>query len=303
MASIKTDLVAPTLEDVFKARNLIRPHLPPTPTHSYPALNALLGARVFIKHENYQPVGAFKVRGGVNLIGQLSSEEKARGVIGASTGNHGQSIAYAARLFGVEARIVAPEGANPGKVEAMTGLGAQVIFHGSNFDQAREHCEDLARENGWRYIHSGDEPLLIAGVATETLELLEAAPDLDVIIVPVGGGSGAAGACLAAKGLRPATRVIGVQSEAAPAAWKTWKTGAPVEIPSATTAEGLATGVPFYAAPIHYGRTPGRLPIGQRPGNSRGHGPDDRKSPLPGRSRRGRAPGVGLSDALRTGRP
>jgi threonine dehydratase len=236
---------APDFTDVLLARKRIRPYLARTPLHSYPAINELIGAEVYIKHENYQPVGAFKVRGGVNLISQLSDDERERGVITASTGNHGQSIAYAARLFGVVARIVVPERANPGKVAAMQGMGAQVIFHGDNFDRARLHCEALAREHGWRYIHSGDEPHLIAGVATAALEMLEDRPDLQVIIVPVGGGSGAAGACIVANAINPAIRVIGVQSELAPAAYESWRQGKLVEAPNRTTAEGLATGTAF----------------------------------------------------------
>src|SRR5438309_6012765 len=156
----------PTFSDVLLAQRQIRPYLQRTPLHSYPAMNAFIGTEVFIKHENYQPVGAFKVRGGINLISQLSPDERARGVIAVSTGNHGQSVAYAAHLFGVKARIVVPEGANPGKVAAMQGMGAEVIFHGPAFDDARLHCEALAHEHGYRYIHSGDEPLPIAGVAT-----------------------------------------------------------------------------------------------------------------------------------------
>src|ERR671935_186245 len=156
----------------------------------------LLDAEVFVKHENHQPVGAFKVRGGVNLVSQLNAEERERGVIAASTGNHGQSLAYAARLFGVEATICLPESANPVKVASMRGLGAELVFHGRDYDEAREHCEQLAREHGYRYVHSGNEPLLIAGVATETLEILEQQPQIDVIVVPIGGGSGAAGACI-----------------------------------------------------------------------------------------------------------
>src|SRR5215468_8139330 len=148
----------PTFQDVLLARKQIRPYLAPTPLTSYPAINDLIGTTVFIKHENYQPVGAFKVRGGVNLISQLSPQERERGVIAASTGNHGQSVSFAARLFGVKARIVVPEGANPGKVAAMEGMGAEVIFYGEKFDEARLHCEALARECGYRYIHSGDEP-------------------------------------------------------------------------------------------------------------------------------------------------
>jgi threonine dehydratase len=235
----------PDFEDVLRARRQIAPYLRPTPLHSYPAINALIGTEVFIKHENYQPVGAFKVRGGVNLISQLSHEERARGVIAASTGNHGQSVAYAAKLFGVKARIVVPEGANPGKVAAMQGMGAEVIFHGARFDEARLYCESLARERGFRYIHSGDEPLLISGVATYALEMLEDEPDLDVIIVPVGGGSGAAGVVTVINALSRKIRVIGVQSAASPAAHQSWRERKLVEMPNQTFAEGLATGAPF----------------------------------------------------------
>jgi len=235
----------PTIQDVLSARLRIGRHLAPTPLHSYPAINELIGAEVFIKHENYQPVGAFKVRGGINLVSQLIPEERERGVIAASTGNHGQSVAYAARLFGVTARIVVPEAANPGKVAAMQGMDAQVIFHGENFDAARLFCEHLARENGYRYIHSGDEPLLIAGVATYALEMLESRPDLEVIIVPVGGGSGAAGVSLVAQAINPRLRVIGVQSASSPAAYESWRQRRLLEMPNRTIAEGLATGSAF----------------------------------------------------------
>src|SRR5215470_11285708 len=197
------DLAAPDLAEVLAARQRIAPYLPPTPLHRYPALDAVAGTEVWVKHENYQPVGAFKVRGGLNLISQLSAGERERGVISASTGNHGQSVAYAASLFGVRAVICVPEQANPVKVESMRALGAEVIFHGRDFDEAREHCEKLAAERGYRYIHSANEPALIAGVATYTLEILEAQPDTEVIVVPVGGGSGLAGASIVAKAVRP----------------------------------------------------------------------------------------------------
>jgi threonine dehydratase len=235
----------PTFQDVLLAQRQIRPYLQRTPLYSYPAMNDLLGTRAYIKHENYQPVGAFKVRGGVNLVSQLSQEERARGVISASTGNHGQSVAYAAQLFGVKAIIVVPEKANPGKVAAMQGMGAEVIFHGATYDESKLHCETLAHTHGYRYIHSGNEPLLIAGVATETLEMLEDEPGLEVIIVPIGGGSGAAGACIVAHAVNPHLQVIGVQSEAAPAAYETWRQRRLVDAPNHTFAEGLATGVAF----------------------------------------------------------
>jgi threonine dehydratase len=159
----------PDLADVLGARQRIAPYLRPTPLYRYPALDAVGGAALWVKHENHQPVGAFKVRGGVNLVSRLSADERHQGVIAASTGNHGQSVAYAADLFGVRAVICVPEQANPVKVESMRALGAEVILHGRDFDAAREHCERLADENGYRYIHSGNEPDLIAGVATYTL--------------------------------------------------------------------------------------------------------------------------------------
>lgn len=235
----------PTFLDVLRARKNIAPHLPRTPFFKYPALDATAGLDLYVKHENYQPIGAFKVRGGINLISQLSDDEKSRGVISASTGNHGQSIAYAARLFHVPATIVVPENANPVKVDAMRALGAHIIFHGPDFDAAREHCEALAEEKHLRYIHSGNEPLLIAGVGTYTLEMLEDVPDLDVIVVPIGGGSGAAGACIVAKTINPDIRVIGVQAEMAPAAYQSWKSRSLVKATNATFAEGLATRTAF----------------------------------------------------------
>ena len=196
---------------------------------------------MWVKHENHQPVGAFKVRGGVNLVSCLTQEERAGGVLGASTGNHGLSIAFAAQRFGVKATIFVPEGANAVKVERIRDLGAEVVVTGSDFDEAREACATHALASGGRYIHSGDEPLLIAGVATQTVELLDAAREIDAIVVPVGGGSGAAGAVIAAGGLAPDVEVIGVQSDAARTAHDAWRAGEPKAGTTATFAEGLAT--------------------------------------------------------------
>jgi threonine dehydratase len=239
------ELKEPDFLDILDAANRIRPYLQPTPLRHYPSLDRLVGAEVYVKHENLNPTGAFKVRGGINLISRLNEEERKRGVIAASTGNHGQSVAYAARLFGVSAIIYAPESANPVKVESMRDLGAEVVLKGDRYDDARHHAEQAARENGFRYIHSGDEPLLIAGVGTHTLELLEEEPRIETIVVPIGGGSGAAGACIAAKTINPHIEVIGVQSEQAPAAYSSWKSGKLTEAPNKTRAEGLATATPF----------------------------------------------------------
>ncbi|NJN84487.1 MAG: pyridoxal-phosphate dependent enzyme, partial [Caldilineaceae bacterium] len=179
----------PTFRDVLDAHKVIKQYLPPTPLHHYPALDTLLDATVFVKHENYQPIGAFKVRGGINFLARLSPEERAQGVVTASTGNHGQSIAYAAKLFDVRAVIVVPEGANPVKVEAMRSYGAEVVFRGPDFEASKRHCLTLQAEQGLRFVSSGDEPTLIAGVATHTLEMLESQPDIDVVIVPIGGAA------------------------------------------------------------------------------------------------------------------
>src|SRR6266496_5278876 len=235
----------PTLVDVLEARRRIAPYLLPTPLHSYPVLDRLLGAEVWVKHENHQPIGAFKVRGGINLVSRLDDGERERGVITASTGNHGQSIAYASRLFGVRAIVCVPEGANPVKVESMRALGAEIVTHGVDFDEARVHAARLAEEHGYRYIHSGNEPHLIAGVATQALEILERQPDIEVIIVPIGGGSGAAGTCIVAKAINPKIQVIGVQSAEAPAAQKSWKAHRLLEDRMGTIAEGLATRTAF----------------------------------------------------------
>src|SRR5213595_4268529 len=217
------ELREPTLTDVLDAARQIRPYLQPTPLRRYAALDRLVGTELYVKHENHNPTGAFKVRGGINLVSRLSEEQRQRGVIAASTGNHGQSVAYASRLFGVSAIICAPAAANPVKVEAMQDLGAEVILEGERYDDSRRNADRLAREQGYRYIHSGDEPLLISGVGTHTLEVLQEQPRIDTVIVPIGGGSGAAGACIAAKAINPDIRVIGVQSEQAPSAYLSWK--------------------------------------------------------------------------------
>jgi threonine dehydratase len=238
-------VAGPTFADVLEARARIAPYLDPTPLREYPALGRLLDATVLVKHENHLPTGAFKVRGGINLVSQLTADERDRGVIASSTGNHGQSIAFGARIFGVKATICVPEAANPVKIAAMRDLGAEIVPNGVDFDEARELAEQLAEQRGFRYVHSGNEPHLIAGVGTATLELIERDPRVDTIIVPVGGGSGAAGASIVAKTLSASIRVIGVQSEAAPAAYRSWRERRILEDEMKTFAEGLATRVAF----------------------------------------------------------
>lgn len=236
----------PTLDDVYRAREVIAPYLRPTPLVRSDSLFELLGCEAYVKCENVQPIGVFKVRGGINLVSSLSEEERRRGVITASTGNHGQSIAYAARLFGVPAVIAAPENCNPYKRQAMERLGARVVLVGKDFDESRVWVQEEAARQGYRYVHAANEPPLIAGVGTMSLEIMEELPDVDVIINPLGGGSGCSGHCIVAKGIKRDVEVIGVQAERAPAVYLSWKAGELRETESSDTfAEGLATRVAF----------------------------------------------------------
>ena len=186
---------------MLAARDFLAAYLRPTPLIRRDAVNAALGLDVWLKCENLLPTAAFKVRGGLNLIGRDPTAKS--GVIGASTGNHGQSLAYAGGVFGVPVTIVVPKNANPLKLAAMRANGATIVEHGNDYDDARVECERRAAADGTRYVHSGNEPYLIAGVGTAALEVLTERPDIDVLIVPVGGGSGASGAALVAKSLRP----------------------------------------------------------------------------------------------------
>lgn len=235
-------LVPPTLHDIYRARLVVGRYLPPTPLFRVPLLSRLLEADVWVKWENCQPIGAFKVRGGINLLHHLSPEERARGVITASSGNHGQSIAYAAVLFGTRALIAVPENANPDKVRAIRDLGAEVHFVGAIYDDCRAWAIAHARREGMRYIDAANEPLLIAGVGTLSLEVIERLPDVEVIIAPIGAGSGACGHCLGAKAINPRIRVVGVQAEGAPVVHRAFHERRLVSIDQVTTfADGLAT--------------------------------------------------------------
>ena len=235
----------PTMTDLLKAQELVSKYLPRTPLHFYKRLSSLLGCHVYLKHENHHALGAFKVRGGINIMSNLTEAERSRGVVTASTGNHAQSIAYAGALFGVETVVVMPEDSNPTKVKSVEALGGKLVFYGDVFDEAKLHAENLEKEYGYRYIHSANESNLISGVGTYAIEILEDLPEVDYIFVPLGGGSGAAGTCIAAKGLKPDVRVVAVQSEKAPAAYLSWKGKSVVTSGNATFAEGLATGSGF----------------------------------------------------------
>lgn len=241
-----TTLVAPTLSDVLNARKVVSRYLQPTPVLRPDALSESLGFHVALKCENLQPTGAFKVRGGINYMHNLDDESRKRGVVTASTGNHAQSIAYAAREFGVQAIVYMPEVNNPDKVAATRRFGATVVEQGADFDECRVLAEQHAQRENMRFIHSADEPWLVAGVGTYALELIEAEPFLDVVIVPVGAGSGICGTGTVFSAMRPETRVIGVQAEQMPAAYQSFREGRIVALEGGSTwAEGLATRVAF----------------------------------------------------------
>src|SRR5437867_1885532 len=236
---------APTLADIYAARPRVGRVVRPTPLMRHPLLARETGLDIAVKHENHNPTGAFKVRGGLNLIGSLSASER-RGVITATTGNHGQSIALACQRDGVPCTIVTPVGNNPEKNAAMRAFGAELVEFGRDFDEARERVEQLQHDRGLRYVHSANEPLLIAGVGTYALEIFEAQPDTDAILVPIGGGSGACGCTLVRTGLGSRASVIGVQAERADAFARSWKGDTRIVGEKADTfAEGMATRVTF----------------------------------------------------------
>jgi threonine dehydratase len=232
----------PTFADVLSARDVLAGHLPPTPMWSYPALDAVAGATVYVKHENTQPVGAFKVRGGLTLLAGMTPEDRARGLVTYSTGNHAQSIAYACARFGSSCTVVMPAGASTEKARAVRLLGATVVLHGTDMGDAQVRATELAADARCQLVSPGDTAALVAGVGTLYLEILEARPDLEAIVVPVGSGTGAAAAVLVAGAIAPRCRVIAVQSAASPAAHDSWRAGTSLRRPDRTTVAGLATG-------------------------------------------------------------
>jgi len=231
-----------TLRDVYRARAAIFKYIVRTPLRYSRRLSRLLGFDVYLKLESIQVTRSFKVRGGLYYMSLKADEAVRRGVVTASTGNHAQSIAYAASIYGARAVIVMPYGVSRVKVEALRDLGAEIVFHGSIFEEAREYAEKLAVEKGMLYVHPINEPLLYPGVATMHLENVEDLPDVDVIVNPIGGGSGASGAVIVAKSVDPGIRVVGVQAEGAQSFYLSWKQGRLVSTGRADTiAEGLAT--------------------------------------------------------------
>jgi threonine dehydratase len=206
-----------TRDDFEAARARVAPHTYHTPLLTSRSLSEATGFDMRLKAEIFQRGGSYKVRGPTNLIGQLTDEEKARGVICSSAGNHSQGVAIAARQHGVKAVVCMAENATPSKIAATEGYGAEVILHGTIWDEANEKALELVEERGLTYIHPFDDPRLIAGQGTVGLEIMEDFPDVDVIVVPIGGGGLISGVSMAAKSINPDVRIIGVESSGAPA--------------------------------------------------------------------------------------
>lgn len=232
-----------TFDDVRAAYARIEPYLPPTPLRQYPRLGALAGGDIdiWVKHENHQPTNSFKIRNGLSFMTALSPDERRRGVVGASTGNHGQGLAYGGKLLGVETTICVPVGNNPEKNAAMRALGGTVVEEGRDYDEALANAMRLVAD-GRVLSHSTNDPRILAGAATMTLEIIEQNPNLDAIIIAIGGGSQAVGAMTVARALAPKAAVYGVQAAGASAIHDSWHANARLTTPRADTfAEGVAT--------------------------------------------------------------
>ncbi|MFH1152836.1 MAG: threonine/serine dehydratase [Pseudomonadota bacterium] len=233
-----------SLSHVLGARNVLKKFLVPTPLRQYPSLDRLVGATVFVKHENHNPTGTFKIRGGINLMHNL----KKAGTLGAitySTGNHGASVAASASLFGLNAVVVVPENSNPLKIRSIRDAGAELIEYGKDFEAAGQKVAELVAERGLYFVHPANDAHIVNGVATEFLEILEAVPDLDCLVIPIGAGSEAAAAITVLKAIRPETQIIAVQAKASPAACLSWQQKKIVCAPNTTFAGGVATGTAY----------------------------------------------------------
>lgn len=233
-----------TFDEVERARDRLAPHLAPTPFRRHPLLDEATGLTLFVKHENHQPTGSFKIRNGLSLMTALTPNERARGVVAASTGNHGQGIAYGAALVGTPATICVPRGNNPEKNAAMRAWGATVVEEGRDYDESVQAMLRIAREEGRVVAHSTNDRRIIAGAGTMTMEILEQAgrSGIDALVLAIGGGSQAVGALTVAKQLAPTLEVYGVQAAGAPAQYESWLAREPRMTSEAHTfAEGVAT--------------------------------------------------------------
>src|SRR4051812_46624294 len=230
-----------TLQDVLAARDRIRGSVPITPCPLSEPFSDLCGARVHFKLENLHRTGSFKERGAANKFALLTEDERRRGVIAASAGNHAQGVAYNAQRLGIHATIVMPEAAPLSKVQATRRFGAEIVLSGSNFDEAYAEACRLQKERGYVFVHAFDDDAIIAGQGTAALEILEQVPGVQVLVAAVGGGGWLGGMALAMKALKPSVRIVGVESAHLPKMKAALEAGRLVSIPAATTlADGIA---------------------------------------------------------------
>jgi threonine dehydratase len=235
-----------TIDDVLRAEKIIRPYLPPTPLLNHPLLSSVLGFDAFVKLENMQQMGAFKIRGAINLLANMDDARRSKGIVTATRGNYGAALAQASAMHGVTCTVFVPQGNSPDKNAAVEALGGKIMVTGHDFDAAWDASVRHAWQSGAVSVHPAKTPELVAGQGTVALEMLEQCPQgLDVIFVPVGGGSLAAGTTTVLKSLSPQTRIIAVQAENAPAFHHAWHSKNYVPMVAANTiADGLATRVP-----------------------------------------------------------
>ena len=230
-----------TIADIWEAYKLLKPRLHHTPLAPSRTLHDITGADIYLKAENMQRSGSFKVRGASYKISRLSKEEYSCGVIAASAGNHAQGVAIAAAQYNIACTIVMPETAPLAKVTATQGYGAEVVLHGFTYDDAYQYCLELQQETGATFIHAFDDPDIIAGQGTLGLEMLSDLPDADALIVPIGGGGLIAGITIAARALRPSIKIIGVQASGAAGCRASLDAGELRTLSSiATIADGIA---------------------------------------------------------------
>lgn len=237
----KTNL---TFEDVLAAKDRLAPYLTPTPLRNYPSLDSVIGNNIkaYVKHENHLPTNSFKYRNGLAAVTALSSEEKKRGVVAATLGNHGQGVALAGTLLGIPTKICVPIGNNPDKNIAIKNFGGMLIEEGKDYDEAVKVAERFVKNDGMTMIHSVNNWNVIAGAATLTLEILEQKPDIDALVLSIGGGTHAVGAIAVIKKINPQIKIYGVQAEGAPANHDAWHAKKPIPGNKTNTfADGVRT--------------------------------------------------------------
>ena len=230
--------------EVLNARSVVYEHLIPTCLTRYENLSSLIDAEIFVKHENHNPTGSFKVRGGINLMHHLKNSN-IEGVITFSTGNHGLSIAQSAAWFGLKATIIVPENNNPAKNRSIKSTGATLIEAGKTFEEASMVVKELTHEQSLYYAHPANEPHLINGVGTEFVEIIEECPELDAVILPIGAGSEAAAAIIVLKKINPDIQIFAVQAKCSSAAFQSWESGKILSSENTTFAGGFATGIAY----------------------------------------------------------